>query len=81
MALSRAIAWRTAALQSSLPRRLGENDAGIAASAYRTTRFSLAAKGRLSVYLDSSTCHSRSAELTSAVDSAAAQPRVSRKFS
>jgi predicted nucleic acid-binding protein len=31
--LSRAIAWRTAALQSSLPRRLGENDAWIAASA------------------------------------------------
>jgi predicted nucleic acid-binding protein len=31
--LSRAIAWRTAALQSSLPRRLGENDAWIAATA------------------------------------------------
>jgi predicted nucleic acid-binding protein len=31
--LSRAIAWRTAALQSSLARRLGENDAWIAASA------------------------------------------------
>jgi predicted nucleic acid-binding protein len=33
VALSRAIAWRTAALQSSHPRRLGENDAWIAASA------------------------------------------------
>ena len=31
--LSRAIAWRTAALQSSLSRRLGENDAWIAATA------------------------------------------------
>jgi predicted nucleic acid-binding protein len=31
--LSRAIAWRTAALQSSLARRLGENDAWIAATA------------------------------------------------
>jgi predicted nucleic acid-binding protein len=31
--LSRAIAWRTAALQSSLNRRLGENDAWIAATA------------------------------------------------
>jgi hypothetical protein len=31
--LSRAIAWRTAALQSSLPRRLGGNDAWIAATA------------------------------------------------
>ena len=31
--LSRAIAWRTAALQSSLPRRLRENDAWIAATA------------------------------------------------
>jgi hypothetical protein len=33
IALSRAIAWRTAALQSSLSRRLGENDAWIAATA------------------------------------------------
>jgi predicted nucleic acid-binding protein len=33
VALSRAIAWRTSALQSSLPRRLGENDAWIAATA------------------------------------------------
>lgn len=33
LALSRAIAWRTAALQSSLTRRLGENDAWIAGSA------------------------------------------------
>ena len=33
VALSRAIAWRTAALQSSLSRRLGENDAWIAATA------------------------------------------------
>jgi predicted nucleic acid-binding protein len=31
--LSRAIAWRTAAMQSSLSRRLGENDAWIAATA------------------------------------------------
>jgi tRNA(fMet)-specific endonuclease VapC len=31
--LSRAIAWRTAALQNSLTRRLGENDAWIAATA------------------------------------------------
>jgi predicted nucleic acid-binding protein len=31
--LSRAIAWRSAALQSSLSRRLGENDAWIAATA------------------------------------------------
>ena len=31
--LSRAIAWRTAALQSALSRRLGENDAWIAATA------------------------------------------------
>jgi len=31
--VSRAIAWRTAALQSSLSRRLGENDAWIAATA------------------------------------------------
>lgn len=31
--LSRAIAWRTAALQSSLSRRLAENDAWIAATA------------------------------------------------
>jgi predicted nucleic acid-binding protein len=31
--LSRAIAWRTAALQSTLSRRLGENDAWIAATA------------------------------------------------
>lgn len=31
--LSRAIAWRTALLQASLPRRLGENDAWIAATA------------------------------------------------
>jgi predicted nucleic acid-binding protein len=31
--LSRAIAWRTAALQSSLSQRLGENDAWIAATA------------------------------------------------
>ncbi len=31
--LSRAIAWRAAALQSSLSRRLGENDAWIAATA------------------------------------------------
>jgi predicted nucleic acid-binding protein len=31
--LSRGIAWRTAALQSSLARRLGENDAWIAATA------------------------------------------------
>ena len=31
--LSRAIAWRTAALQSSLTQRLGENDAWIAATA------------------------------------------------
>ena len=31
--LSRAIAWRTAALQGSLARRLGENDAWIAATA------------------------------------------------
>ena len=30
--LSRAIAWRTAALQSSLSRRLGENDAWIGAT-------------------------------------------------
>ena len=33
VALSRAIAWRTAALQNSLSRRLGENDAWIAATA------------------------------------------------
>jgi predicted nucleic acid-binding protein len=33
LTLSRAIAWRTAALQSSLSRRLGENDAWIAATA------------------------------------------------
>lgn len=33
VALSRAIAWRTAVLQSSLSRRLGENDAWIAATA------------------------------------------------
>ncbi len=31
--VSRAIAWRTAALQGSLARRLGENDAWIAATA------------------------------------------------
>jgi predicted nucleic acid-binding protein len=31
--LSRAIAWRAAALQASLTRRLGENDAWIAATA------------------------------------------------
>jgi len=31
--LSRAIAWRMAALQGSLSRRLGENDAWIAATA------------------------------------------------
>lgn len=31
--LSRAIAWRTAVLQSSLSRRLGENDAWIAGTA------------------------------------------------
>jgi predicted nucleic acid-binding protein len=31
--LSRAIAWRTTALQNSLSRRLGENDAWIAATA------------------------------------------------
>jgi len=31
--LSRMIAWRTALLQTSLPRRLGENDAWIAATA------------------------------------------------
>jgi predicted nucleic acid-binding protein len=31
--LSRAIAWRTAVLQASLTRRLGENDAWIAATA------------------------------------------------
>lgn len=31
--LSRAIAWRTALLQTSLARRLGENDAWIAATA------------------------------------------------
>ena len=31
--LSRVIAWRTAALQSTLSRRLGENDAWIAATA------------------------------------------------
>jgi len=37
--LSRAIAWRTAALQGSLARRLGENDAWIAATAlsYKAT--------------------------------------------
>ena len=33
LALSRAIAWRSAALQSSISRRLGENDAWIAATA------------------------------------------------
>jgi len=33
VALSRAIAWRTAALQSSLAQRLGDNDACIAATA------------------------------------------------
>ena len=33
LTLSRAIAWRTAALQSSLSRRVGENDAWIAATA------------------------------------------------
>src|ERR1700734_3551199 len=33
VSLSRAIAWRTAALQGSLSRRLGENDAWIAATA------------------------------------------------
>jgi hypothetical protein len=33
LTLSRAIAWRTAALQSSLSRRLGDNDAWIAATA------------------------------------------------
>ncbi len=33
VSLSRAIAWRTAALQSSLSRRLGENDAWIAGTA------------------------------------------------
>jgi len=33
VSLSRAIAWRTAAMQSSLSRRLGENDAWIAATA------------------------------------------------
>jgi predicted nucleic acid-binding protein len=33
VSLSRSIAWRAAALQSSLPRRLGENDAWIAATA------------------------------------------------
>jgi len=33
VSLSRAVAWRTAALQSSLTRRLGENDAWIAATA------------------------------------------------
>ena len=31
--LSRAIAWRAATLQATLPRRLGENDAWIAATA------------------------------------------------
>ena len=31
--LSRAIAWRAAQMQSSLPQRLGENDAWIAATA------------------------------------------------
>jgi predicted nucleic acid-binding protein len=31
--LSRMIAWRTALLQTSLPRRLGENDAWIAGTA------------------------------------------------
>jgi predicted nucleic acid-binding protein len=31
--LSRAIAWRTAQMQASLPQRLGENDAWIAATA------------------------------------------------
>lgn len=31
--LSRVIAWRTALLQTSLPRRLGENDAWIAGTA------------------------------------------------
>lgn len=37
--LSRMIAWRTALLQTSLPRRLGENDAWIAGTAltYETT--------------------------------------------
>jgi predicted nucleic acid-binding protein len=33
LSVSRAIAWRTAALQGSLSRRLGENDAWIAATA------------------------------------------------
>lgn len=33
MQLSRRIAWRTAMLQSCLPQGLGENDAGIAATA------------------------------------------------
>ena len=33
VSLSRAIAWRTAAMQSSFSRRLGENDAWIAATA------------------------------------------------
>ena len=39
VALSRAIAWRSAQLQQSLSRRLGENDAWIAATAlaYRAT--------------------------------------------
>lgn len=33
IALSRAIAYKTAAMQAALPRRLGENDARIAATA------------------------------------------------
>lgn len=33
LTLSRGIAWRAASLQQSLPRRLGENDAWIAATA------------------------------------------------
>jgi predicted nucleic acid-binding protein len=33
VSVSRTIAWRAAALQSSLSRRLGENDAWIAATA------------------------------------------------
>jgi hypothetical protein len=43
--LSRTIAWRTAALQGSLTRRLGENDAWIAATAlsYEAT---LVARGK-----------------------------------
>jgi predicted nucleic acid-binding protein len=64
--LSRAIAWRTAALQSTLSRRLGENDAWIAATAlsYEAT---LIARKRLSEYLDSTICRSRLSDLASGV--------------